>query len=285
MCRGCHRLVCVERCWPNDVVRRCWSCIPTGAPRGMAAAIGAMETLRVEAPAGFPPAPLPPRRPMGGSAGAPGAGSASVVPTQQALSEVTPPLSSRPRRVDLSALLLERQEAARLASSSGSAVSDAANAPSAGLGGLGGGLVRSGRPTLLGRDGSDLWSPRVSETDSDETVHLPCASSLPPCRICGRPTNPDLLSVCCFDCQRTAGAEHNDQCDFRMRAECRDCGAVISDPRLTRCERCLARHPQASVARRGRCEHCLNFSSDLIPCVFCTSKRARVLSDDSDASI
>ena len=41
----------------------------------------------------------------------------------------------------------------------------------------------------------------------------------PVCEICGRPRNPELLSVCCFDCESTMGERHDARCDLRTRAE------------------------------------------------------------------
>ena len=39
------------------------------------------------------------------------------------------------------------------------------------------------------------------------------------CELCGRPRNPQLLSICCFECERTMGADHDPQCDLRALRE------------------------------------------------------------------
>ena len=36
------------------------------------------------------------------------------------------------------------------------------------------------------------------------------------CVICGRPRNPQLLSVCCFECERSMGERHDATCELRQ---------------------------------------------------------------------
>ena len=39
------------------------------------------------------------------------------------------------------------------------------------------------------------------------------------CLLCGRPRNPQLLSVCCFECEETMGQRHDARCELRTVRE------------------------------------------------------------------
>mgnify|MGYP001276152673 CR=1 FL=1 len=51
----------------------------------------------------------------------------------------------------------------------------------------------------------------------------------PTCEICGRPRNPQLLSVCCFDCESSMGERHDPKCDLRTLTE-KVLGDMEDDP-------------------------------------------------------
>ena len=44
-CHGCQRLVCLERCWPGDHIRRCWDCVPTTSTRSAPPRQPVVETV------------------------------------------------------------------------------------------------------------------------------------------------------------------------------------------------------------------------------------------------